>query len=204
MHMEASTGGKYPIKPFAGKLFLNLMSDHGVKVGIVLTLICTRIETYSVFTFCLEIKVYFQHILTFYISVQWKQRSHYKRHTKEVFLRSGRWLCQWPCQKPQLGPAPETPQYFLTALKGHFVYIWGSFLSWSVKVTYFLVIWYNNSKTALAFTWKEQHGGDRDGGGDGGARRAGRGSCGKGNLQKTDNNAVICPHKQPSCLLILW
>lgn len=31
-------------------------------------------------------------------------------------------------------------------------------LSWSVKVTHFLVIWYNNRKTAFSFTWKGQHG----------------------------------------------
>lgn len=31
-------------------------------------------------------------------------------------------------------------------------------LCWSVKVTHFLVIWYNNRITALSFTWIEQHG----------------------------------------------
>lgn len=55
-------------------------------------------------------------------------------------------------------PSHSHRQTSLRVFRGHFVDILegGGSLSSSVKVTHFLVIWYNNRKTAFSFTWKER------------------------------------------------
>lgn len=118
------------------------------------------------------------------------------------------WLCKERRQKTRLCSAPETQRerptlstpsshsllsYFLPALKGHFVDIcWGvcvGGLSSSIKVTHFLVIWYNNRKTAFSFTWKGQRG-EAKGRQGGFGLRDGGASCGKGNA--VENRQQCC------------
>lgn len=77
-------------------------------------------------------------------------------------------------------------------------------LCWSVKVTHFLVIWYNNRKTAFSFTWKEQHG-EEEGGRKGEGRVWGMVElhAGKGTWRKQTTMLLFThtnnPHLCSSC-----